>query len=278
MQFEVCTAENIKLEEMHNAMCDAFSDYDIPLQPSFAQFCDMLKLRQFCPKLSTLIIAESAVQSFWLIGRKGDRGHLAMSGTRPNARGKGFAKLLAEKTEGLLKYAGVVSIEFEVLTTNHKAISLYEKTGHKKVRLLDCFEFSSPQSTALKGISIRSTSFESITNDVSAFKEFSPSWQASNTAILAAGEKALCYIAQHEDKIVGFLVSNAKGSILQLAVDDEFRRQGIATLLLANFAKEQKIEKFSYVNVDNRDLATKALLQKFEGKQFAQQIELAKQL
>ncbi len=55
-------AKGVSLEHLHEAMLDAFSDYDVPMQPDFEQFKNMLISRQFAADLSTVLTVNAGAK------------------------------------------------------------------------------------------------------------------------------------------------------------------------------------------------------------------------
>ena len=170
MTVQFTTAENVALEQIHDAMLDAFSDYDLPLQPDFAQFERMLRSRHFDAKLSSLAVENEKVLSFWIIGKRSNKGHLAMSGTRVHSRGNGLAKLLSANSEAAMRDAGVANFQFEVLTTNERAIRLYEKLGHAPKREFDVFRFATPSHPSDDNLEISLVNWIDIAAHAQSFK------------------------------------------------------------------------------------------------------------
>ena len=278
MTVQFTTAENIALEQIHNAMLDAFSDYDLPLQPDFEQFERMLRSRHFDAKLSSLAVENEKVLSFWIIGKRGNKGHLAMSGTRVHSRGNGLAKLLSANSEAAMRDAGVANFQFEVLTTNERAIRLYEKLGHAPKREYDVFRFAAPTTPSDDNLEISLVNWNDIAADAQSFKDVEPSWQADNAAIEALGTDVIVLGAKGKETLKGYLATAPNGSILQLAVTPNYRRKGVATALLSQFARTNQIEQFTYINIDSNDLNTQQLMRALNADVIARQLEMHKSL
>ncbi|MEO0914939.1 MAG: GNAT family N-acetyltransferase, partial [Pseudomonadota bacterium] len=139
MAVVITTASKVSAEAMHAAMLRGFSDYVVPMQPTFAQFETMLARRSFVPALSFVAEEGGEVVAIWLVGRRGDRGYLIASATAPEARGQGLARGLAERSFEALGAAGVSAMQTEVIKGNAAATALYLGLGFEVSRELSCF-------------------------------------------------------------------------------------------------------------------------------------------
>lgn len=279
MNAEIVTCENVDPKIVHETVLAAFSDYSVPMQPSFEQFSIMLEMRQFDPTLSTIAIADGKVEAIWLVGRKGQLGHLAMSGTRPASRGKGIATALAKHAEQLQQKAGLSEFIFEVITSNKGAISLYEKLGYSARRKLDCYELELKSKNPNDPNIISDTQWPDVAKQAQALRDWQPSWQNANEAIVAAKDNLICLSYVQANKLIGYLVAGRKsGTIVQLAVHPEHRRNDIASRLLAELGSTMEQPKFRFINIDADCAASKAFLTALGAQITIQQFEMHKDL
>ena len=105
-----------------------------------------------------------------------------------------------------------------------------------------------------------------------------PSWQADDAAIEALGDDIIVLGAKAKSTLLGYLATAPNGSILQLAVAPNYRRKGVATALLSQFARTNQVEQFTYVNIDSNDLHTQQLMRALNADVIARQLEMHKSL
>jgi ribosomal protein S18 acetylase RimI-like enzyme len=88
-------------------------------------------------------------------------------------------------------------------------------------------------------------------NFQSDFWDFHPSWQNSVEAIQRASDDFVGLGVFDERKLVGYCVFEpASGDLTQIAVDKEYRRKGIATLLLREVIKLNRHDSIKILNSD----------------------------
>lgn len=86
---------------------------------------------------------------------------------------------------------------------------------------------------------------------ITGFLDFKPSWQNSLDAINRAPEDFICLGAFSENKLVGYGVFEpASGDITQLAVDKQYRRKGIGSLLFQKMREANGLNTVKIINTD----------------------------
>lgn len=274
MSIEIRDAQHIDRQALHAAMLDAFSDYDIPLQPTLDQFKGMLAQRQFDPALSTVALEGNQVLAVWLIGTHDHRSHLIASGTRIAHRGKGLAKQIAARSEAEIIKAGYSLIQFECLTSNQRALGLYQKQGHEIHREFDCFSIEIAD-WAESDCEIKQVDWSTIAPHTETLRDVMPSWQNEDFAVTASPDTT-CLAAYSGDQIVGYIAVAPSGAVFQLAVAKNWRRKHIGQTLLRHAARIISKPKLAFINVDINDAETIGFLAQLGAQKTVSQYEMIK--
>ncbi len=204
----------------------------------------------------------------------------AGTGIIPAFRGQGIAKKMFDYAVPKLKKRGVKKFILEVLQINEPAVKAYRTAGFEAARELDCFELilkNAALSTTCKiPIEIHSIG----TDTLASFEQhldWQPSWENSFASIRRIKHEISMYGAFHKNECVGFLAYYPLLNwIMSIVVSGEFRRQGIATCLLAHLVNnlDAKQTTVRLNNVDHSDGAMLKLLEKNGFELFANQFEM----
>jgi len=107
------------------------------------------------------------------------------------------------------------------------------------------------------------------------FWDYSPTWQNSILAVDNLKERLLCLGAFWDSQMVGYVIYKPKGKrIMQMAVNNDHRNQGIGSQLLEEIAKRSQREVVTIINVDNRIVSLNGLLEKCGMDCFIKQYEM----
>lgn len=134
---------------------------------------------------------------------------------------------------------------------------MYEKQGFMVVRefsyfTADAIDISKRKQEMDQHITISSSNIDSIKR-LSSWFEFEPSWQNSLESIGRQKDRFVIKTANINNSPVGFCVfEHFSGDISLIAVHPQFRRKGIATLLLGNVLADFKISGLKLINTDNQ--------------------------
>ena len=266
-------------DDIFKAFEQAFAGYEVQLDK--LQLETMFKRRGFDKTLSFAAFDGNKIVSFTCNGIGGYEGELTAydtgTGTIENYRGKGLATRIFEYSIPYLKDAGIRQYLLEVLQHNTNAVSVYRKLGFEVTREFNYFnqenravvnEFTEPDFPH----SVRNLGIEEI-RSVSAFWDFYPSWQNSMESIKRAEEDFIILGVFTEDELVGYTVFEpVSGDVTQIAVDVNYRRRGVASLLLREIMKLNRNNSVKVINTDiSCDSITGFLISKnipVRGKQF----------
>ncbi|MCC5945302.1 MAG: GNAT family N-acetyltransferase [Bernardetiaceae bacterium] len=189
----------------------------------------------------------------------------AGTGLLPSYRRRGIAKVMYQKVIDELP-AQTSGCLLEVLEGNRPAIHFYEKMGFSVRRYLRCF-MRTPQSFILyKDIfPLKISTSDSILPELEQAICFEPhllpSFQHSLPVLQRNPAERFFYV-WHRENLVAYLSLNTLDShISQLWVDKAYRRQGIATALLAE-AYHEGYSRLSALNVSAENTDMLAFLEK----------------
>ncbi len=272
-------------DTIFEAFNQAFADYELQLNK--AQLQGMLTRRGFNLDLSFAAFDGSRMVSFTFngIGNFGEvpTAYDTGTGTLKEYRGKGLATEVFEYSIPFLKEKGIEQYLLEVLQHNTTAVSVYKNIGFEVVRNFGYYNqkneaVNNEVKTPDTSISIKPIGIEDI-RSVEAFWDFYPSWQNSFESIERAYDEFVCLGGFIEERLVGYCVFEpTSGDITQLAVDKQYRRKGIASLLLDNMLK---LNKHNSIKAVNTDVSCASIAGFFEAKNIAmqgKQFEMAKKL
>lgn len=112
-----------------------------------------------------------------------------------------------------------------------------------------------------------------------SFWNYPPSWQNGIDAVCAIPDTFGYTLAESDGTLIGYgIVQKANGDIVQLAVDPQYRRKGVATAILLDLQKQTKRSGMSAINVDERDEAANGFLKQRGFGVFVTQYEMVKSL
>ncbi len=254
---EIKSLGNTNFDGLFKAFEQAFADYEIQLNKT--EHLAMLQRRGFDPKLSfaafdgdkILSFTCNGIGNFYEIPTAYDTG----TGTLKDYRGQGLATQVFEYSIPYLKQAGIKQYLLEVLQHNTGAVSVYRKIGFEATREFYYFRVGLEQIKkedkpiafpyTLRPININKY------NSIPSFRDFKPSWQNSVESINRSQENFVCPGVFAGEKLIGYGVFEpASGDITQIAVDKQYRRQGIGSLLLNEMLKAKQHDSIKIVNTD----------------------------
>jgi len=236
---KIQSLQQVSPSTLYGAFAKAFKDYE--LQLSQEELEAMLYRRGFVPSLSygafdnnrLIAFTFNGIGDYYGVPTAYDTG----TGTIEEYRGRGIATEIFNHAVPLLKKEGVQQYLLEVLQDNSKAVSVYRKLGFRVSREFNYFVRSLnlitlPDRTVDESFMVRKSDLSEIHSMV-GFWDFQPSWQNSIEAIYRKPGDFELYVAMLADQRVGYcVIEPSSGDITQLAVMSQFRRKGVATMLL----------------------------------------------
>ena len=178
----------------------------------------------------------------------------AGTGVVPAMRRRGVSKAMFDFMLPEFKAAGAKQLLLEVIVGNEPAVELYKKLGfeiNRDLLLLEAPPDIKITSRLNPDIDVRLIPAADL-GDLTGLWEGSPSWQNSNAAVRRSEPNKTILGAFLAGKCLGYIVfSTGLGRIAQLFVDRAYRKQGVATRLLAAMSSEMKPDApMQVLNID----------------------------
>lgn len=254
---EIKSLEKIGLTTIYEGFTQAFAEYELQLDRT--QFQKMLIRRGFVPKLSFAAFEGNRIVAFTLNGVGNYKGiptaYDTGTGTLKEYRGKGLATGIFEYSTPYLKEANLKQYLLEVLQHNTKAVSVYRNLGFETTQEFNYFiqgkgkivnrtkELDFPYT--VRQIDVRAY------DGIPDFWDFQPSWQNSLDSMERAAGDLISWGLFTGNKLIGYCIFEPEtGDIPQIAVDKDFRRKGIGSLLFQQIIGSNKSGLIKVVNTN----------------------------
>lgn len=282
---KIKSLKDISYDVLFEAFNEAFNDYE--LQLSKKELLTMLNRRGFVPDLSFGTFDGEKLVAFTFNGIGKYNGvntaYDTGTGTLKDYRGKGLATAIFEHSIPFLKEAGVTQYLLEVLQHNTKAVSVYKNLGFNVSREFNYFVSKKngliQDTKDLNNICQVRPIDLSYNNRMIDFWDFMPSWQNSFEAISRKKEDFIIVGAFINQQFTGYCIFEPRsGDITQIAVNKEFRRNGIATALLNMALLSISHDSVKVINTDIECESITAFLQSKSIQLKGMQFEMIKQL
>lgn len=254
---EIKSLEKTDFDTLFRAFGRAFADYEVQLNAE--QLRAMLTRRGFDPVLSFAAFDGVQIAAFTLNGIGNFNGvptaYDTGTGTLKEYRGTGLATEIFRHSMPHLRRAGVGQYLLEVLQHNTGAVSVYRNLGFETVREFNYFcrantEIADRGDTPRLPHSVRRTDPEKFAS-ISSFWDFTLSWQNSFESIGRAAGDFVSLGVFTEEELVGYCVFEpASGDVAQIAVKRQYRRKGIAGLLLREMLRLNRNDSLKIINTD----------------------------
>ena len=270
---------NISFSSIFSAFNKAFEDYEMQLNKD--ELHTMLRRRGFVTELSFGAFENEKLIAFTLNGigfyNNIKTAYDTGTGTLKEYRSQGLATKIFKYSIPFLKKANVTQYLLEVLQHNSKAVSVYKNLGFEISREFNYF-FKKTDEIELN-INAFDPSYQAEQLDLSKSKsminfwDFIPSWQNSFEAISKKIDDFKIIGVYKNENLVGYSIFEPNsGDITQIAVDKNFRRKGIASILLKEILKTNQYNSIKVINTEVGCSSITEFLQSnsifLEGKQF----------
>ena len=243
---EIKSLEKTDFDTLFRAFGRAFADYEVQLNAE--QLRAMLTRRGFDPALSFAAFDGAQIAAFTLNGIGNFNGV-------PTAYDTGLGTEIFRHSMPHLRRAGVGQYLLEVLQYNTRAVSVYRNLGFETVREFNYFcrantEIADRGDTPRLPHSVRRTDPEKFAS-ISSFWDFTLSWQNSFESIGRAAGDFVSLGVFTEEELAGYCVFEpASGDVAQIAVKRQYRRKGIAGLLLREMLRLNRNDSLKIINTD----------------------------
>lgn len=267
----------ISIKDILNVFNESFADYFVPFKLTEDQLASKMTVDKISLDLSVGVFEHEKPIAFILHGFDTINNQKVVynggTGVVPQSRGRGLTKKMYEFALPILEKREINKIVLEVIRENIPAIKSYERAGFKTTRDLACF----------KGVSIHKHSNSVVETDelqnydwnlMESFWDINPTWQNSKNVLIDLKNDNDSRAAYVNGKLVAYVIYNPKGKkIQQIAVDKAYRRQGIASKLIAELA-EKHGNSFSVINVDKQAKHVTGFFESLGFENFLEQLEM----
>lgn len=263
---EFRTLENVDAQLIVNTFNEAFSDYYVPLSLTLEQFLLKTKGENFAPHLSVGAFENQKLVGIIVHYHQHIDGKYYVynggTGVIPAKRGQALTTRMYQYILPVLRANNVDYSILEVLHENIQAIKSYQRVGFYTDRnLIFCEGTLNPSNINNPTISIKPLENYDWPQLVK-FWEIIPSWQNKTFVIDNIKTEVLGFAAYANGQLVGYIIYNPIYKRIQsLAVEPNFRNQGIASTLL-NHLYSLYPEKMRVVNIDAKAMNFVELLKK----------------
>jgi ribosomal protein S18 acetylase RimI-like enzyme len=175
------------------------------------------------------------------------------TGTVSEFRRQGLAEKIFKAAVPVLKNAGIEQYLLEVIRVNTKAIDLYKKQGFEITRELDYYIASKDKIIVRRNTG--NLELKRIDNPdwqvFAGFWDFQPSWQNSPASVDRKRNHFHIIGAYIDKEIAGYGIAERRtGDIPQLAVAENFRGQGIASVIFSELLKHNESSTVRVINAE----------------------------
>jgi ribosomal protein S18 acetylase RimI-like enzyme len=251
-----------RIDKLHTTFIKAFADYPVPVQLTVPELSYMLERRGCNLSLSFGAFDDDKLVGFTLNGIGNYNGELTAydigTGLIPEYRRKNIATEILKTSLPFLRKKNIAQYLLEVLQTNPSAYDLYKKEGFNVNRPFDCY--------VTPGINIRIrkntlndafpiTTIKQPDWDVlGSFWNFSPSWQNSVESIRRKIHHFTILGFSDAGHIIGYgIIENHTGDVPQIAINEAYRRNGLATTLVKKIMDHSKSDHLRIINASSDD-------------------------
>lgn len=280
---EIRSLENTTTEELLSVFNTSFSDYIVPFHLSLEQLELKITADKIDMKLSVGAFESEKLAGFILFAEKEEDGkrivYNAGTGVIKEFRGQGLVRKMYEHIIPVFQDRKVDVMTLEVIEGNDPAIRAYENLGFKIVRKLLCFNGIINHKEKHPEIIIKE--IEPFQWEViRSFWDIEPSWQSSIPVLDGILQDCTLLGAYKDEQLAGYAIYNpAVRKIYQIAVDKNYRNQGIGTQLFRAIGEMTDGQAISVNNVDDTSENTAAFLGNTIGlKNWVSQFEMKRDL
>jgi len=277
---EIKSLGNSGFDKIFEVFNKAFANYEVQIDKD--ELANMFKRRGFNADHSFAAFDNGQIVSFTCNGIGEFNGvstaYDTGTGTLKEYRGKGLATDIFKYSIPYLKKAGIQDYLLEVLQHNSGAVSIYTKLGFEVTREFNYFrkehnEINKEVKLSKIPCEMKPFNLNDFNKIIPAFWDFIPSWQNSLESIKRAPEDFIYPAVFSDGKLIGYGVFEpASGDVTQIAVDKQFRRKGVGSLLFRYMLESNKHNSVKIINTDVTCDSITGFLQskniEISGKQF----------
>lgn len=273
---DIRSLEGVSIKELADVFNLAFADYFVPIRLTPEQLNTKLEVENVRLEYSVGVFDGDNLAGLILHGIDERDGMKIVynggTGVIPAFRGNALTKKMYQFILPILKLDGFDTVYLEVIDENVQAIKSYLNVGFVPVRKLNCYHGEIKIKKDISDFNIKK--IEALDwHLLRSFWDVLPTYQHSATTIDRLKSNTINLGAYKDDRLVGYLIlSPGNKKLLQLAVDPNFRRQGIATSLMSAISKT--CESIVANNIEQTSEASIAFVQSIGLNRSVTQLEL----
>lgn len=247
------------ISEVYECWKESFADYQVDMSYyTLDRMVHRAQMDRVDFDYSIAAFDQNKMVGFILVGIDQWKGYKyafdAGTGVIKDYRGKGITGKMFEYALPSLKEKGVERFVLEVIQTNDSAVKAYSKSGFEIVQNYECYKINvenfKPNRISKGEIEIKALNKDDISKH-DHLLDWEVSWEYNRSAIQSISDAFYLFGAFFNDKCVGYLAYYPRLHwIFQLAVDKNYRKNGIEELLLNHIIEEVK-HKTKEVKVHN---------------------------
>jgi ribosomal protein S18 acetylase RimI-like enzyme len=253
MEFK--TLANTSIDEILSVFNHSFSDYIVPFHLTKEVLISKIAAEKLDMNISVGAFEEGRLVSFILQSEKIENGEKTIynggTGVVPESRGKGLVRKMYDFIIPILKERNANILLLEVIEGNQNAIRAYENLGFTIVRRLLCFNGNIKKGKENAEVSIQELK-DFQWEKLCSFWDIEPSWQGSVFVLEPMPEHYVTLGAYDGERLVGYIIYGpASKKVYQIAVDKNYRNQGIGTMLFNAILQKINGQPIALNNVDD---------------------------
>lgn len=240
------------LRLLYSSFQSAWADQKPGLKLSYSLFAQRLEEKlNINNEVSLISIKNQKIIGFILHTINEYKGrHCAYNGGTgviPEARGKGLTKKLYKTLIPRLKALGVEKVILEAVKKNNKAVHVYEDIGFKVQQELNCY---AKRGFFYSGKELEMKVKKSIDPIYANFWDSEPTFLDQPQQLKYNLKNEVIIESHQNNKISGYVIFQPLlGRISQLAVNPEFRNQGIAKSLIYKAFQQSLMPYMTIMNI-----------------------------
>lgn len=249
------TLENQEFKTLHKAFAEAFSDYMIQISTIAPHFSKRLHRIGFTSNCSAANFDNQQINAFIIHAVADWQGKKTLynggTGVIPSHRGQKLIPQIYQFLENIISEQKIEQSLLEVIKGNDRAKKMYENVGFQTVRELNCYLANSKKVAEIKcKLPIQLQISEKAQWKLyQTFGQNQICWQNSEAALKRNFAHETVIEAYHKAECIGYLfVEQSNGNVSQMAVREEYQRNGVASQLIRAAARISAY-KLSLINV-----------------------------
>lgn len=285
MEIELLSAERLPLSMLTDLWNEGFQDYYVPMHLTPARLSALIRRELISLPDSVVALAEGQPVGFALAALRWQDDSLlaydAGTAVLPTHRNRGIASQLMQALYARLFAIGSQEISLTAVSSNQKAITLYERQGFTVRRQLTCFEqrgdvqFNALPEPRLSIVPVALSVVLPLMND--CYRQ-PPEWQ--NRPAGAKLQESRALLATWQGESVGYAILAGYDPIYlyQLGVLPKWRRRGFGRALFAALMKSRQSNRTIYLNHPEEETEATSYLQQMGFSAFLHQVEMHQEL